>query len=175
MATSFVAIASIGSEGKAITNLYSHPLSVKDFIVGKSITPIVFSGVFVLIYDLITGVVSNSSPQFIAVMLISAFAVVFEITLLGLYLGMRFPMFSESVRASFMSQSSGLIGFPIALILMGVSMGPLFYMIIFETGFANVVLGFGVSLVITCAVTFFVYRILLRQAGKFLSELPGQV
>ena len=84
-------------------------------------------------------------------------------------------MFSESVRASFMSQSSGLIGFPIALILMGVSMGPLFYTIIFETGFTNLALGFGITIVITCIATFLIYRMLLRQAGKFLSELPGQV
>ena len=72
MATIFVAIASIGSEGKAIANLFSHPLSVKDFVVGKGITPVVFSGVFVLIYYLITGVVSRSSPQFIAILLVSA-------------------------------------------------------------------------------------------------------
>src|SRR5208283_4435692 len=88
MATIFVAIASIGSEGKAITNLFSHPLSVKDFVVGKSITPVVFSGVFVLIYYLITGIVSGSSAQFTAILLVSAFALVFEITLLGLYLGL---------------------------------------------------------------------------------------
>jgi hypothetical protein len=170
-----MAIASIGSEGKAITNLFSNPLSVKDFIVGKSITPVIFSGVFVLIYYLITGVVSGSSPEFITILLISALALVFEITLLGLYLGLRFPMFSESVRASFMSQSSGLIGFPIALILMGVSMGPLFYTTLFESGFTNLVIGFGITIVITCIVTFLMYRMLLRQAGKFLSELPGQV
>ncbi len=74
-----------------------------------------------------------------------------------------------------MSQSSGLIGFPIALILMGVSMGPLFYTTLFESGFTNLVIGFGITIVITCVVTFLMYRMLLRQAGKFLSELPGQV
>ena len=175
MAAFFVSIASIGSEGKAVTNLFSHPLSAKDFIIGKGITPMLFSGIFVLIYYTITGVVSNAGFNFIAILLISALALVVEITLLGLFLGIKFPMFSESVRTSFMSQSAGLIGFPIALILMGASIGPLFYALVFETGFVNIAFAFAVTIAITCVAAFVIFRMLLRQARIFLSELPGQV
>lgn len=175
MATLFFSIASMGSEGKSIVNLFSHPLSVKDFIVGKGITPVIFNAAFVLLYYMVIGYVSRASPEFIAILIVSSTALVFEITFLGLFLGMRFPMFSESIRASFMSQSAGLIGFPIAIALMGVSVGPLIYSIAFQSGFANVVVGFGVTILVTCIATVVIYRVLLRQAGKFLSELPGQV
>ena len=50
LSTFFLALSSIGAEGKSIVNLYQLPLTVKDFVVGKVITPIVFGSVFGVVF-----------------------------------------------------------------------------------------------------------------------------
>jgi hypothetical protein len=175
LTTLFVSIASIGSEGKAISNLFMLPLGVRDFIVGKGVTPVIFGGVFVLIFYLVVGLLSRFAAPYIAILIISALALVFEVTVFGLFLGMRFPIFSESARASFMSQSAGIIGFPVALVLMGFSITPLVYEAVFQAGLANIFLGFIVSIVVIGLLSIVILRMVVAQARKFLAELPGQV
>ena len=42
----YVSMSSIGSEGKSILNLYEAPLVTRDFVIGKSLPPIIFGSCF---------------------------------------------------------------------------------------------------------------------------------
>lgn len=172
MTTLFIATASIGSEGKSISNLYQFPLSPKDFVIGKATPSIIFGCIFAVAFFVIMGMVSAFDVRLTAMLVVSAVLIVLEMTLMGITLGIRFPNFSESARASFMSQTTGLIGFPLSILLMLISLGPLLFTMIFSTDISFIASGFGASVLIDIVVSFVLYRTATGLARKLLSELP---
>ncbi|MHB8566876.1 MAG: hypothetical protein ACYC7D_06750 [Nitrososphaerales archaeon] len=173
MTTSFISIAGLGSEGKSILNLYQYPLSARDFIIGKGATPAIFSSIFAVAFFLATGALSSLHPIYIVLMLIAGISLVLEMTALGMTIGTKFPYFAESTRSTFMSQSAGLIGFPLALVLMGLSLGPFLITVILRMSLSYTAIGFTVSLAITLIATYILFRVAVGQARNLLAQIPG--
>jgi hypothetical protein len=169
----FVASSSIGAEGKAISNLYQTPLESKDFLLGKLTTPSFFASIIAIVFFSVIGALFERSmiPE-IAAFLVISFALSIELSLIGIYVGARFPNFSESPRASYMSQTASLISFPIAAILIGITMAPLFFATLFGTGIELTLIALGASLVITVILSLVFYLMASGQVKQLLSELP---
>jgi len=170
--TLFIAISAIGAEGKAIVNLYQAPLKIRDFVIGKSITPIVFGSIFgVLVYVIVALIVRNDAVQ-AATFMVAAIGLALEMAFVGTLIGFRFPNFSESPRAQFVSQTGGLIAVPVAAIIGGLSLAPLLITSIFNFGSYYVTIGFASSIAIILIASFVFFKFAEGQAGKLLSQLP---
>ena len=170
--TLFIAISEIGAEGRSIINLYQAPVSTRDFVIGKSITPLVFGSIFAGLIYFIIALFSRAEPFQVGIFFTAALGIALEMAFLGTLIGLRFPNFSESPRAQFISQSGSLLAVPIAAIVGGLTLAPLLVTFIlgFESSFR--LIGFLASIVISLVAAVVSFRLAEGQAGKLLSQLP---
>lgn len=170
--TLFIAIAGIGAEGRAIINLYQSPLRIKDFVIGKSITPLIFGSIFAVMIYVIVAVVIRTPPSQVGIFFLAAIGIAVEMAFLGTLIGLRFPNFSESPRAQFISQSGSLIAVPVAAIVGGVSLSPLLVTTIFSLAASYKIIGFLSSIAIIAIAAFISFKLSESQASKLLAQLP---
>jgi hypothetical protein len=168
-----ISMSEIGSEGKAIINLYLIPLRVKDFVIGKAVTPIVFSSLSaVLIYVLLAVVDRTVAFQALTFVFV-AVGIALEMSLLGLFLGLRYPNFSEGPRSAFVSQTGALLGMAVAAIVGGISVAPLLIASILGLDSLYIAVGIAASIAFILVGSFVFYRLAEHQATKLLSQLPN--
>jgi hypothetical protein len=166
-------MSSVGAEGKSIMNLYQAPVVTKDFVIGKAAPPIIFGSGFGIAFYIVTALLASRAFAAIApLFLVLSVGLAFEMSLVGLLLGMRFPNFSESPRAAFVSQTAGLIAFPFAVLIAGISLSPILITSAFNLGYSNMVEGFVASIAVIGFVSYLFYGLALRQANKLLSQIP---
>jgi len=169
----YFSMSNVGAEGKSIMNLYQAPLVTRDFVIGKAGPPIIFGSGFGIVFYVITTVIgSRAFAAFAPLFLVLSVGLAFEMSLLGLLLGTRFPNFSESPRAQFVSQTAGLIAFPSAVLIGGISLSPILVTSFFNLGYSSVVEGFIASLAVIGLVTYLFYWLAFRQADRLLSRTP---
>ena len=171
--TLYFSMSSVGAEGKSIISLYQAPLVTKDFVIGKAVPPIIFGSGFGIAFYIITGlIVSPAFARIAPLFLILSVGLACEMSLVGLLFGIRFPNFSESPRASFVSQTAGLIALPAAIVIGGISLSPILIAMVFNTGYLDTAGGFVASVGIIGFVSYLFYRLAFGQAGKLLSQIP---
>jgi len=170
--TLFIAIAGIGSEGRAIINLYQTPVNRKDFVIGKSLTPIIFGTIFAVLIYFIVAIFTKVQTLQILIFFLAAIGIALEMSFLGTLIGLRFPNFSESPRAQFISQSGSLMAVPAAAVVGGLSLSPLLLTSILGYDFYLRTIGFVGSVGIILVASFFCFRFAETQAAKLLSQLP---
>jgi hypothetical protein len=169
----YFSMSSVGAEGKSIMNMYQAPVVTKDFVVGKAGPPIIFgSGFGIAFYTVATLVGSRALAVVAPLFLVLSVGLAFEMSLVGLLLGMRFPNFSESPRAQFVSQTAGLIALPSAVLIGGISLSPILITSVFNLGYSEVVEGFVASIAVIGFVCYLFYRLAFGQANKLLSQIP---
>ncbi len=172
LSTLFIAISGIGAEGRSIINLYQAPLKTRDFVIGKSTTPIIFGSIFAAAIYLLVAIFSRSQPFQTGIFFLAAIGIALEMAFLGTLIGLRFPNFSESPRSQFISQSGSLIAVPVAAIVGGISLSPLLVTTIFNFASSYRVVGFGASVAIILVASFLSFKFAESQATKLLSQLP---
>lgn len=169
----FIASSSVGSEGKSIMTLYLAPVSSRDFLVGKVLTPALFGSIFGVLFFIVIGALLRiTQPSLVAIFLILAISLSIELSLVGLYVGARFPNFSEAPRSAYMSQTAALIAFPIAAALIGIPIAPLFAVTIFGLGLGDTLIAFLVSMVLSAVISLVFYVLASGQVKKLLSQIP---
>ena len=169
----FIASSSVGSEGKSIMTLYQAPVSPRDFLVGKVLTPALFGSIFGVLFFIVIGALLRiTQPGMVAIFLILAISLSVELSLVGLYVGARFPNFSEGPRSAYMSQTAALIAFPTAAALIGIPIAPLFAVTIFGLGLGDTLIAFLVSMVLTAVISLVFYALASGQVKKLLSQIP---
>jgi len=169
----YFSMSSVGAEGKSIMNLYQAPVVTRDFVVGKAVPPVIFASVFGIAFYAITGLTGSEAFASVApLFLVLSVGLAFEMSLVGLLLGVRFPNFSESPRASFVSQTAGLIAFPTAVLIGGVSLSPILITSVFGLGYSFILQGFVASVAVIGFFSYLFYWLVLRQASKLLSQIP---
>lgn len=171
--TLYFSMVSIGAEGRSIISLYQAPITTKDFIVGKAVPPIVFGSCVGIIFYVIAGVVfSHTVGSLAPLFLILSIVVAFEMSLLGLLFGIHFPNFSESQRAAFVTQTGGLLAFPTAIVVWGLSVSPVLLASFLNMSFTDLLAGFAICILAMGVVSYIFYNLTLRQAVKLLSQIP---
>ena len=169
----YVSMSSIGAEGKSIMNLYQVPLVTKDFVIGKVVPPIIFgSCVGVAFYVISEFIVSRAFASVVPLFLLLSVGIAFEMSLLGLWLGMRFPNFSESPRLLSCRRQPGLLALPCAALIGGISLSPVLITSVFNLGYSDILGGFVASIAGIGVVDYLFYWFSLRQASKLLSQIP---
>ena len=169
----FIASSSVGSEGKSIMTLYQAPVSPRDFLVGKVLTPALFGSIFGVLFFIVIGALLRiTQPGMVAIFLILAISLSVELSLVGLYVGARFPNFSEGPRSAYMSQTAALIAFPTAAALIGIPIAPLFAVTIFGLGLGDTLIAFLASMVLTAVISLVFYALASGQVKKLLSQIP---
>ena len=86
--------------------------------------------------------------------------------------GIRFPNFSESPRAAFVSQTAGFLALPVAVLIGGISLSPVLITSVFSMGYSDILAGFVGSIAAICVVSYLFYRLSFGQAKKLLSQIP---
>ena len=168
-----VSMSSVGAEGKSIMNLYQAPVVTKDFVIGKAAPPIIFGAGFGIAFYIITAFMASKAFAAVApLFLVLSVGLAFEMSLLGLLFGVRFPNFSESPRASFVSQTAGLIAFPTAVLIAGISLSPILISLVFDLGYPSTVEGFVASIAAIGLLSYLFYWLASRQADELLSQIP---
>jgi hypothetical protein len=170
--TLFVGMTSVGAEGRSILNLYLAPLRAKDFVLGKSIPPIIYGSIFGVLFYVISALISRSTVSLAPFLVLASIGLAFEMAFLGIFLGVKFPNFSESPRAAFISQTGGLLAFPLAVLIGGVSIGPLLFTLFFGMGFSTILVSFVISLFIVAIASMIFYVMAVGSSKKLLSEVP---
>ncbi len=169
----FLATSSVGSEGKAITNLYQAPVATKDFLIGKVTTPSIFGSLIGILFFIVIGALFESTHLAeVVVFLAISLVLSVELSLVGLYIGARFPNFSEAPRSSYMSQTAALIAFPIGAILIGITLAPLFVAALMATGLEGTFLAFVGSVAVAVILSGIFYALASGQVRRLLSQLP---
>jgi hypothetical protein len=172
-ATLFFSMTSIGAEGRSILNLYMAPLSTRDFVIGKAVPPFIFGSVFGMAFYLVVGSLYFKTLAMIApLFLVLSVALAFEMSLVGLMFGLRFPNFSEAPRSSFVSQTGALIAFPAAVIIAGLSLSPFLVTEFLHTPYSEILGGFLASVAILSFLSFMFYKLSYDQARKLLAQIP---
>ena len=170
--TLFFSMSSVGAEGKSILNLYLAPLPTRDFVIGKAVPPVVFGSIFGALFYVAIALIDPRAMIEALLFLVLAFELTVEMSLMGVYFGTRFPNFSESPRASFVSQTGGLIAFPSAILVAGLSISPFLFALFFHPSIQSTLEGFLSALVITAIASYVFYRLSLGSARKLLSQIP---
>jgi hypothetical protein len=125
------------------------------------------------VFYIVTALIaSGASAPVASLFLLLSVGLAFEMSLVGLLFGMRFPNFSESPRASFVSQTAGLIALPTAVLIGGVSLSPILITSVFNPGYLDMVGGFVASFAVIGFVSYLFYRLAFGQASKLLSQIP---
>jgi hypothetical protein len=169
----YFSMSSVGAEGKSIINLYQAPVVTKDFVIGKAVPPIIFGSSFGIAFYIIAALITSRAFAVVApLFLVLSVGLAFEMSLVGLLFGMRFPNFSESPRAAFVSQTAGLIALPSAVLIGGISLSPILITSMFNLGYSAIAEGFVASIVVIGFVCYLSYRFALIQADKLLSQIP---
>jgi uncharacterized protein YacL len=166
-------MSSIGAEGKSIMNLYQAPVITKDFVVGKAAPPTIFGSSIGIVFYVITALMASKAFAAVApLFLVLSVGLAFEMSLVGLLFGTRFPNFSESPRAAFVSQTAGLIAFPSAVLIAGISLSPILITLVFNLGYSSILEGFVTSLAVIGLLSYLFFGLAFRQANKLLSQIP---
>ena len=168
----FLSSSSVGSEGKSIVNLYQNPVRAKDFTVGKVAVPALFGSIFSVLFFVVTAALLRTDTSVIPEFVFLSILLSIELSLVGLYIGARFPNFSESPRSSYMSQTAALIAFPVGAILIGIPLAPLFFASVLGLGFYDFTIAFIVGLVLILLISLVFYWLAKSQVGRLLSQLP---
>jgi hypothetical protein len=168
----YFSMSSVGAEGKSIINLYQAPLVTKDFVIGKAGPPIIFGSGFGIAFYIITALAGSGALAVAPLFLVLSVGLAFEMSFLGLLIGTRFPNFSESPRAQFVSQTAGLIAFPSAVLIGGVSLSPVLVTSVFGLGYSDIAGGFAASIGVIGLVSYLFYRLAFEQTDKLLSQIP---
>jgi hypothetical protein len=169
-------MTSVGQEGHAVWNLYSSPISPKEFVKAKVSVNLTLSWPIALVFWLgITLLGHPSLRSSIAFLLVSTALIPVE-SLLGLIVGVRFPDFSETVRSRFVRLPSMLIGMLMGMFSAGVILAPYaLYMFLklplMNTDMYFLFASFG-SLTSMALISAIGYRMCLSQTKKFFTELP---
>lgn len=169
-------MTSVGQEGHAVWNLYSSPISPKEFVKAKVSVNLTLSWPIALVFWLgITLLGHPSLRSSIAFLLVSTALIPVE-SLLGLMVGVRFPDFSETVRSRFVRLPGMLIGMLIGMFSAGVILAPYaLYMFLklqlMNTDMYFLIASFG-SLASMALISAIGYRMCLSQTKKFFTELP---
>jgi len=167
-----IAMSEIGAEGKSIISIYLSPIRAKDFVIGKSVTPILFSSLSAVVIYILIALFDRNIALTALIFMLVAIGVAFEMSLLGLLLGARYPNFSEGPRSAFISQTGALLGMLAAGIIGSVSVGPLLIISVLNFGSFYLEGGLVSSLVVILVACFAFYKLAKNQAGRLLSQLP---
>lgn len=170
--TLFIAIAGIGAEGRAIINLFQWPVRIKDLVIGKSIAPMIFGSIFAAAIYAIVAIFTRDPLSEIGIFFLAAIGIAVEMAFLGTLIGLRFPNFSESPRAQFISQSGSLIAVPVAAVAGGGSLSPFLVTTVLRFTYSYQLAGFVASIGIILVASFLFFKFAEVQASKLLSQLP---
>ena len=110
------------------------PLRVKDFVIGKAVTPVVFSSLSAVLIYVLLAVIDRTSRGSRADLHGGRNRNRTGNVLLGLLLGVRYPNFSEGPVLRLSRKREDLLGMALAVIVGGVSLAPLLVTSIFGFG-----------------------------------------
>ncbi len=166
---------SIGQEGKAIANIYSFPVTPRQYLRAKAALALTFALAVTAIMVVLTSAILRLGEEEIFSVLILAPAVAVEETFIGLGFASRFPDFSERPRPRFVRPVGMLIAFPTGVAIMLATISPVVVSLIagrlaLDLGSLYVKLT-GAALVFAVAVSLLAYRWARGGISKLLREL----
>jgi hypothetical protein len=171
----FTSMISVGQEGSAVWNLYSSPLSPKEFVRAKVTANVVLSLPVAITFWLgmtLLGHVSFKSSLAILLILI---ALILAESLVGFTLGVKYPDFSETIRSRFIRLTGMLTGMLLGMAIAGIVLAPYGIYVLFKLQWLDNNTYFAVacfaSLTLTSLILTIAYRASLSSSKKLLASL----
>jgi hypothetical protein len=166
---SIMSMTSIGQEGNAVWNLYVAPLTPRQLLKVKLVTPVLFGLVFGVAMLLFLELFLKIALANFLLLLGLSVPVVLGESAIGLYFAAKFADFRDVIRTRFVSVWGSLFGTFISLLLVAATASPLVISIALQGSAANeyVALSFAIGLI-----AFLVsWRLAERQIAKLLREI----
>jgi hypothetical protein len=172
----FTSMISVGQEGSAVWNLYSSPLSPKEFVQAKVTVNLVLSLPIAIAFWLgITLLGRVSFKSSIAILLI-LIALILAESFLGFALGVKYPDFSETIRSRFIRLTGMLTGMLLGMAIAGIILAPYGIYVLFKFQWLDSNTYFAVaciaSLVLTGLILATAYHVCVSSTKKLLATLP---
>jgi hypothetical protein len=172
----FASIISVGQEGSAVWNLYSSPLSPKEFVRAKVTANVVLSLPVAIAFWLgITLLGHVSFKSSLAILLILTALILVE-SFVGFALAVKYPDFSETIRSRFIRLTGMLTGMLFGMAIAGIILAPYGMYVLFKFQWLDNNTYFAVaciaSLILTGLILATAYRACVSSTKKLLATLP---
>jgi hypothetical protein len=166
---SIMSMTSIGQEGNAVWNLYVAPITPRQLLKVKLVTPVLFGLAFSVAMLLFLELFLKIALANFFVLLGLSVPVVLAESAIGLYFAAKFADFRDVIRTRFVTVWGSLFGTFISLLLAAVTASPIVISIALRGSAANeyVALSFAIGLITFLAS----WRLAERQIAKLLREI----
>jgi len=166
---------SIGQEGKAIANIYTLPVTPRQYLRAKAALALTFALAATAVMVVVTSVILGLGEKEVLSVLILAPAVAVEETFIGLGFASRFPDFSERPRPRFVKPVGMLVAFPTGVAIMLASISPVIISLVagsiaVDIGSIYTIL-MAAALIFSVAVSLLAYRWARGGIANLLREL----
>lgn len=167
---------SVGQEGYAVWNLYSSPITPKEFVKAKISASIILSLPVALAFWVGVALLGHPSLKSSIGFLASMAALVLVESHLGLMMGLSFPSFSETIRSRFVRLPGMLMGMLLGLAGAGAVLTPYGLYLFAQLPWLDRSIYFTVvssaSLALTAVISAIAYHVCVSSTKKLLAELP---
>jgi hypothetical protein len=172
----FTSMISVGQEGSAVWNLYSSPLSPREFVRAKVTANVVLSlPVAVAFWLGITLLGHVSFKSSLAILLILITLILAE-SFVGFALGVKYPDFSETIRSRFIRLTGMLTGMLLGMTIVGIILAPYGMYVLFKLQWLDNNIYFAVacfaSLILTGLILAIAYHVCVSSTKKLLASIP---
>jgi hypothetical protein len=172
----FTSMISVGQEGSAVWNLYSSPLSPKEFVRAKVTANVVLSLPIAIAFWLGITLLGRVSFRFSLAILLLLTALILVESFGGFALGVKYPDFSETIRSRFIRLTGMLTGMLLGMAIAGIVAAPYGMYVFFKVQRLDNSTYFAVacfaSLILTSLILAIAYRACLSSTKKLLASLP---
>jgi len=172
----FTSMISIGQEGAAVWNLYSSPISPREFVRAKVSANIVLSLPITMAFWIGITLLGHLSFRASVAFLLSLTALTLVESFLGLALGIKFPDFSETIRKRFIRLPGMLGGMLLGAAVAGIILAPYGFYVFLTLQWLDRNTYFGLvcfaSLILTGLISAVAYHACKSSARKLFASLP---
>ena len=172
----FTSMISVGQEGSAVWNLYSSPLSPREFVRAKVTANVVLSLPVAVAFWLGISLLGHVSFKSSLAILLILMALILAESFVGFALGVKYPDFSETIRSRFIRLTGMLTGMLLGMAIVIVILAPYGMYVLFKLQWLDNNTYFAVaclaSLIFTGLILVTAYHACVSTTKKLLASLP---
>jgi hypothetical protein len=167
---------SVGQESYAVWNLYSSPITPKEFVRAKIAANTILSLPIALTFWFGIAMLGHPSLRSSTAFLVSITALVLVESHVGLMIGLAFPSFSETIRSRFVRLPGMLLGMLLGPACAGAVLAPYLLYLFFQLPWLDRNIYFAVvsfaSLALMTLISAIAHHVCVSSTKKLLAELP---
>ena len=168
----YLAAVGIGSEGGAMLNILSSPLTPRQIAKAKIVAATVPSMIGLPIILVAATIFSTSDPSLLVLLMVLSVVATLESTVVGLAIGARFPDYTEVPRARFISPTGALIGMGALMAVVGGTVAACMLVMIRSPSGYGLAAAISIAVITGAVITILVHRIAVSWVRAACDSAP---